>query len=632
MTDDRPVVPLLFLSTTSTVPPTAFSFPVVIASIDLESHSVEQRRTSELDDVESLSKDRTSGCLDLGEVAEMKPPRDSSPILFLSSDSIEPIEDRASTPSQRLSSPEIPDNDNDNDEYLLKSPSDDEIKPDITLESSRSPTPEPSDTRYSFRSRGQQTKRANPSPDLPTPSNTRRRRSPSPQARPSKRRRHSSPVSDNSTRSPPPHPYDTCPTSYKSGSGKRGGRGGRIRSSGRGKAEIRFTPMERLGDREAKYKHVRKHGHLFGDKHGCYFNPYSHSPIKKSTFKRIGKPLGVVICRTSKPVHELMGLRDDYEFRLEIGETVRHAAALFLPRNTVLKSGELLSYVKHYNLAARVRIYRYVYNRFPFLYHFRTESDKGNWVIDGICTSSIFSRNVYLKTKKLPTNFDLKQHTSNSIHNDEDQDELDELEIPSGYEDDYALYASAGASRSTTTHKRRRPSDIDPEASDDYDSDLRSPKKRRSSSEEQFPGPSTLRPKPTAEEDRDNQGAARRRAYRKVFGTPANKTTRTTVAGSMGGKDGRKRARTASTPSDVKTEDDSKDEPVQHENRILSTPDIKPVLHREEIIQTTPEDIGTNRQNHKGPDPASLEEAAPQSSSSTLRSWLSSITFGFWKW
>ncbi|CUA77980.1 hypothetical protein RSOLAG22IIIB_06901 [Rhizoctonia solani] len=387
--------------------------------------------------------------------------------------------------------------------------------------------------------------------------------------------------------------------------------------------------MERLVEREAKYKHVRKHGHLFGDKHGCYFNPYTYSPINNKTFKRIIRPPGVSICRTSKPVHELMGLRDDYELRLEIGEMVRHASTLFQPKDIVLKPDECLSYFKHYSLAARMRIYKYMYIRFPFLYHFRTDSDKGNWVIDGICNSSIMSRNLYLKAKRLPTDFDLKQNISDSIENDESMDELEEPEIPSGYEDDYALYA--GASRS---NKRPCPSEIDAEASDDYNVDSRSPKKRRGGPEDSLPGSSVVRTKPTTGEVLDvDHGVVRRRAHRDVLGTPNDKTGRTFIAGSAGERDRCKHARIASTSRGVvKIEYCSDDEPVQHENHVFSVPELKPVLRPEGITETKAKNAESNGRNRRIDTQPAVEGPPPQSAPSAFGVWLSTITFGLWKW
>ncbi|CAE6513040.1 unnamed protein product [Rhizoctonia solani] len=91
-----------------------------------------------------------------------------------------------------------------------------------------------------------------------------------------------------------------------------------------GKREIQRTSIERLMTRKAKYLHVREHGHLFGDKYDCYFNPYSHSQVNEVSCKRIVRPYGLHVGRGGpdrKPIHELIGLRDDYDFWLDIPPT-----------------------------------------------------------------------------------------------------------------------------------------------------------------------------------------------------------------------------------------------------------------------------------------------------------------------
>ncbi|CAE6487386.1 unnamed protein product, partial [Rhizoctonia solani] len=86
------------------------------------------------------------------------------------------------------------------------------------------------------------------SPSPPRPSNRKRHRSPSPQPGPSKCRDTSSTKS----KPLPPHPYDTCPTSYKQIPKKRGVRYTIVVD---GKQEIQRTPIERLMTRKAKYLH-----------------------------------------------------------------------------------------------------------------------------------------------------------------------------------------------------------------------------------------------------------------------------------------------------------------------------------------------------------------------------------------
>ncbi|QRW16612.1 hypothetical protein RhiXN_04613 [Rhizoctonia solani] len=192
-----------------------------------------------------------------------------------------------------------------------------------------------------------------PSPDAtPAPSNSRKRgRSPSPVSGPSKRCQ-----TNNDHSNAPPHPYDSCKTSYKNQPGKRGGR---VYETVNGTQQIKQTLMERLIHRHKKYEHVLKHGHLFGDKHGFYFNPYSFSAVNEANCHRIEKPKGYQPGRGNHdPIHVAIGLRDDYDFSSDIWSSVRKAAIKFRPRNLTLKLGQKLT-LKHYGPSTKKKINDY---------------------------------------------------------------------------------------------------------------------------------------------------------------------------------------------------------------------------------------------------------------------------------
>ncbi|EUC59832.1 hypothetical protein RSOL_325100 [Rhizoctonia solani AG-3 Rhs1AP] len=542
-----------------------------------------------------------------------------------SSDSVEPFEGQASM-SPRLSSPEIT---QDTSEYYPESLAQGEASCDTSLESlSRSPTPEPTDTGYHLRPWDPKVER-NLSLHLSTLSSPKRHRSPSPQAGPSKRSRSASfsSLSSDLSDSPPPasHPYDTCPTSYKKTTGKRGAR---YRIVINGKREVKHTPMERLAERKAKYKRVRKHGHLFGDKHKCYFNPYSYSPISKKHFKRIVKPVGVRVCRggpLSQPVHELIGLRDDYEYRLQIGTAARKALTKFLPDNFVLKPGEQLSYCKHYDMSARTQINGYMYKQFPFLYHFRDESGDDNWVIDAICTSYLYSNSMYVKAGNLSADIYLKRNASSSKGQDDElADESEEEGMPSGYEDDYALNARVS---STTAYKRSRPSGSYKKPVHSGEDESRSSKKRRGDLEERGSSRSVLFPHLTLVEDKV---AASERLQGDTFGARADVVGVATPARSIKKEIQSPPIASISKDIDVKLEnDDSEAELIGNEGYTIHSLELTPILPPKERTTTPPKVSGTDILNNSAEN--CTQEPEPQSTPSTLRAWLSSFTFGIWR-
>jgi hypothetical protein len=84
------------------------------------------------------------------------------------------------------------------------------------------------------------------------------------------------------------------------------------------KQVIKRTSIEKLINRTDKHQYIKRHGHLFGKKHDCYFNPYTNSKANEKNFKRIDRPKGVQVGQGEFLIHEAMGLRDDYDFFLNI--------------------------------------------------------------------------------------------------------------------------------------------------------------------------------------------------------------------------------------------------------------------------------------------------------------------------
>ncbi|CAE6428112.1 unnamed protein product [Rhizoctonia solani] len=250
-----------------------------------------------------------------------------------------------------------------------------------------------------------------------------------------------------------------------------------------GNQEIQRTPIERLITHKAKYRYVREHGHLFGDRHNCYFNPYSHGPVNEANYKRIEKPPGFQVGRRgsdTKPIHELTGLHGDYDYRLDIA------------------------------ISTRTKIYNYMLNRYEFLYHFRDEWGENNWAIDAFCISSLASNSSYVRAGNDKANIYLKQNESGPRGQIEaagdGDDEDDPRESSDGYEDDYALNArakrdassAAPSFHSTTANRRSRTSESSSKARRGYDDNPRPRKKQRQDLEELSSSPVTLPPEPTA--------------------------------------------------------------------------------------------------------------------------------------
>ncbi|KAG8771961.1 hypothetical protein FRC12_003313 [Ceratobasidium sp. 428] len=149
------------------------------------------------------------------------------------------------------------------------------VLPPSTPPRASSPNPPPSPPR--------------PSPPPPCSPSPPPPRSPSPAPRaPGRSRRGKSPAGKPKA-TPESIAYHTCPTSYEKRQGKRGGR---VHHTVDGKQQVRYTDLERLGTRKAKYEYVKKNGHPFGRMHGMYFNPYSARPSKIQNYKRVERPPG----------------------------------------------------------------------------------------------------------------------------------------------------------------------------------------------------------------------------------------------------------------------------------------------------------------------------------------------------
>ncbi|GAB1525794.1 hypothetical protein RhiTH_008960 [Rhizoctonia solani] len=442
-----------------------------------------------------------------------------------------------------------------------------ESLPDKTLPSSRLPTPDPKEN-------GPWSSKNDPE-NMETPElSSTHSGTPHAFARQDQRKNRSKTALSSRSPSPPPanstaHPYDACPTSYETRPGKRGGR---VHTMIEGQQQIAQTPIERLVTRKAKYQYVLENGHLFGNKHGCYFNPYSKARVNQQNCKRIEKPQGFQVGRGgpgSKPWFKLIGLRDDYDMALDVRGSACKALVLYRPQTLDLKPGQKLTY-KNYGSQKRTQINNYMYKHHKFLYHFRDESGDDSWAIDAICAGYLASNSAYTRSgKNAKAALFLKRNASdpNSKGSDEDSDIGDEdrgrdkhgepqkksallgsiVKDESGEEDDYNLNARRynntqtaskpqPASRSLkrphpsygTTRPTKKARHLTRDEGDDEDDD--EDDKDRPSSQ-----PPTLPPKPTAANIRKaNKVVEREQARDKALGASRDRAGAKATADPLG--------------------------------------------------------------------------------------------------
>ncbi|KAF8698590.1 hypothetical protein RHS03_07532, partial [Rhizoctonia solani] len=190
-----------------------------------------------------------------------------------------------------------------------------------------------------------------------------------------------------------------CSPSPVSGPSKRK-HGGCVYETVNGTQQIKQTLMEQLIHQHKKYEHMLKHGHLFGDKHGFYFNPYSFSAMNKANCHWIKKPKCYHPgCGNHNPIHVAIGLRDNYDFSSDVWSSVCKAAIKFHPRNLMLKLGQKLT-LKHYGPLTKKKINDYMYKQFPFLYHMHNELGKDSWAIDAMLSLYFALNSAYTKAGK----------------------------------------------------------------------------------------------------------------------------------------------------------------------------------------------------------------------------------------
>ncbi|KAG8692870.1 hypothetical protein FRC09_010894, partial [Ceratobasidium sp. 395] len=281
------------------------------------------------------------------------------------------------------------------------------------------------------------TSSANPQPLPPRPSSTSPRRpspspprSQSPAPRAPGRPRHGKSPAKKPKATPESIAYYTCPTSYEKRQGKRGSR---VHHTVDGKRQVRYTDLERLGTRKAKYEYVKKNGHLFGRMHGMYFNPYSARPSKIQNYKRVKRPPGFTTGRGEFQIFEAIGLRGDYEYYKDILFCVRKAVVKYQPQNIELEEGTSYKW-KHYGSGARQAIQKHVRERFPFFNHHRDETGDDSWAISLLAIQYLESAHSYTTYRgKKKTQRYLRRHTSNKKDDeDEDEDEEEEEEEEEG--------------------------------------------------------------------------------------------------------------------------------------------------------------------------------------------------------
>ncbi|KAG9121450.1 hypothetical protein FRC07_002589 [Ceratobasidium sp. 392] len=285
----------------------------------------------------------------------------------------------------------------------------------------------------------------------PTPTDRRSPspRSPSPAPRPRGRNKKRIPTPDPNA---PVHEYDICPTSYDKREGARGGRRAKMQG---GKKVIDRTEVEKLGNREAKAEYFTQNAHLFGEKHDCWFNPYSTEKAAIEYYKRIEQPPRIQVGRGDSLLRELMGLRPNYEYFTDIRGDVRKAITTFQPKHIQLEENEPWRW-SHYGANARMKIYKHIYKKYPFLQHFRDQSNEDCWVIRLMAQQYLMKSGTYQNKKNKGGRF-IRRHPSMKAaeeeieldvneEEEEDKDEEPGSDGPDNQANDYSLNAPAYAS------------------------------------------------------------------------------------------------------------------------------------------------------------------------------------------
>lgn len=185
-----------------------------------------------------------------------------------------------------------------------------------------------------------------------------------------------------------------------------------------------------------------QNGHLFGQENDCYFNPYSASKMNEKVCMHIDRPNGVQIGRGSFLIHEAMGLRDDYDYFLDIRASIRKAAVKFQPRNTSRDASESLTW-NSYSSGSRKKIFNYMYTKYPFLFHFRDKSGEDCWAVKDILQQYLSQAQSYSSKKSRASFLRRNASANDKDQDDDDDDDVQPDESLGDYEDDYALNSTA---------------------------------------------------------------------------------------------------------------------------------------------------------------------------------------------
>lgn len=381
-----------------------------------------------------------------------------------------------------------------------------------------------------------------------------------------------------------------------------------------GKKVVQRTRIERLVDRREKHKFVMVKKHLFGKKHGCHFNPYTFSKVNEKNCQRIDKPKGFRIGRGGQlPLHEAIGLRDDYDYMSDIRAIVRKACLKWRPKHVQLEEGQGLTW-EHYSSGARKLIHDYVYSYFPFLYHFRNKSGEDSWAIIGMAIQYLRGIRSYLKSGAEAKcenylrrnasdrkNLNRPENDEYGAHDDE-YDEHGELILPQPPKpsaddlDDYGVNVPTTGAGPSRTHKRTRSPAPQTTAHHGYDNDTRPRKKARPTT--RSPSPVRQPAEPSASDiRRANKVVANEQARDKAYASKnkvgAPKPTALTAAQAPKGKGkgkGKEREDALTVPKGRRHNEGSDEELDEESDEEVSRRFTMKVDARKKVAASSPED------------------------------------------
>ncbi|CAE6399930.1 unnamed protein product [Rhizoctonia solani] len=184
--------------------------------------------------------------------------------------------------------------------------------------------------------------------------------------------------------------YDRMETSQYMGTGA--GRSGRVhvKVNGVDTKNIKYSFLEKLKTREAKFAFIELYGHPFARKVGIpYFNPYGHVPRDPKVVPRIPRPSG-----DFKLLIEV-GAVGDVEWWNDVLAVMRSLTNELKPDASVLQPGQKSVTWVNFSGDLRTKLFQRAYDAFPIFYIFRDQTNKDCWPVREIARDFLSGSSAY---------------------------------------------------------------------------------------------------------------------------------------------------------------------------------------------------------------------------------------------